>query len=408
MEGESKMSTSEQHVKERLDRWLAMLLEANGSDLHLKSNGNIRARVKGDIILLSDEIIDLKSMEELALLLTGDKYQSFNKTKEFDGAYSLNETYRFRINIYRHFAGLAIVFRSIPPTIQSIESLNLPNILRNFTNLRRGLILVTGSTGNGKSTTVASIVNEINENHQYHIITIEDPVEYAYTDKKSIVEQRELGTHTNSFDAALRSAVREDPDVIVVGEIRDFETADSILQAADAGYLVFSTLNTLDTLDTIERMISIFPTNKQNRVRMTLATTLEGVISQRLLKGVSGELLPAVEMMFKSPLSQELIRSGRESEIRDILDKEHTIYGSTSFNKALLDLTLSGKITEEQAYQYATNPASLKLMFSLSKENEPEPDLYSEVPTLKDEEKETEENTEADSAHFTGSRFNIR
>jgi twitching motility protein PilT len=182
MKGEGKMSISEQHVKKRLDTWLAMLLEANGSDLHLKSNGNIRARVKGDIVLLSDEIIDLKSMEELALLLTGDKYQSFNKTKEFDGAYSLNETYRFRINIYRHFAGLAIVFRSIPPTIQSIESLNLPNILRNFTNLRRGLILVTGSTGNGKSTTVASIVNEINENHQYHIITIEDPVEYAYTD----------------------------------------------------------------------------------------------------------------------------------------------------------------------------------------------------------------------------------
>ena len=400
------MSTSEQNIKERLDTWLARLLEAEGSDLHLKSNSNIRARIKGDILLLSDDIIDPESMEKLAILLTGDKYESFNKTKEYDGAYTLNETYRFRINIYKHLTGLAIVFRSIPPTIQTIESLNLPDTLHKFTKLRRGLILVTGSTGNGKSTTVASIIEEINTNHQYHIITIEDPVEYTYTDKKSIIEQRELGTHTNSFDAALRSAVREDPDIIVVGEIRDFETADSILQAADAGYLVFSTLNTLDTLDTIERMISIFPTNKQNRVRMTLANTLEGVISQRLVKGISGELLPAVEMMFKSPLSQELIRSGRESEIKDILDREHTMYGSMSFNKALLDLTLSGKITEEQAYQYATSPASLKLMFSLSKENEPESYSYSEVPTLKDEEKEKD--TKPDSSLFAGNRFNIR
>ncbi len=362
------MSLSDLNIQTRLDSWLTMLIEVNGSDLYIKSNSPIHARVKSDVVLLSKEIVNAESMEELAILLLGDAYENFNKTKEFDGAYALGEGYRFRTNIYLHLGGFAVTFRLIPPVIKSIESLNLPSALHKLAKLRRGLVLVTGSTGSGKSTTLASIIDEINANHQYHIITIEDPIEYTYKDKQSIIEQREIGTHTNSFAAALRAALRENPDIILVGEIRDIVTAESILQAADTGHLVFSTVHTLDVRETIDRMVAIFPSSEQNRIRVTLSNTLEAVISQRLIKSTSGEMIPAVEMMFKSPLVQELIRSKREHELLDAMEKERSSYDSISFDHALFELTLAGKITEEQAYRYASTPADLKLMFTLSSE----------------------------------------
>jgi twitching motility protein PilT len=326
-------------------------------------------------------------MVSLVKALTDDEFENFKVTKEYDGAYSLNKKYRFRVNIFMHLDGYAVAFRLIPPHIKTIEELNLPSALHKLTHLRRGLVLITGTTGSGKSTTLATIVEDINKTHHRHIITIEDPIEYVHNDSKSIVEQREVGTHTNSFADALRAAMREDPDIIVVGEIRDLATAESILRAVNTGHLVFSTVHTLDARETIDRLIAIFPTEEQNRVRATLSATLEAVLSQRLIKGIDGNMIPAMEMMFKSPQIQELIRNKRDSEIPDAIEKEGISFASITFNRALFDLTLAEKITEEQAYQYASSPADLKLMFTVSKEYEEKfhSDTMNEAPSLKEE-----------------------
>lgn len=376
-----------QNIEQKLDSWLNMLIDVGGADLHIKSNGQIRARLKSEIVLLSKEKIDTKTMESLVKLLTGSHYENFMENKEFDGAYGLNEKYRFRVNIFMHLGGYAIAFRLIPFCIKSIEELNLPKALHKLTHLRRGLVLVTGTTGSGKSTTLASIIEEINKTYNHHIITIEDPVEYVHHDAESIVEQRELGLHTQSFSRALRAAMREDPDIIVVGEIRDYATAESILQAVNTGHLVFSTVHTLDAKETVGRLIGMFPTDEQNRVRATLSATLEAVISQRLIKGISGDMVAAVEMMFKSPQIQELIRAKRDNEIPDAIEKEGISFDSINFNRALFNLTLAEKITEEQAYQYASSPADLKLMFTMSNEYEEKfhSDTMNETPLLKGE-----------------------
>lgn len=364
------MSLEKQSITTRLNTWLNMLIEAEGADLHIKSNSSIRARVKSDIVLLSNEVIKAKTIEEIVKLLTGTQYDDFLETKEFDGAYSLDKDNRFRVNIYMHLTGTAIVFRLIPNNIQTIEELNLPVALHKLTQLRRGLVLVTGTTGSGKSTTLASIIEEINRSRPHHIITIEDPIEYVHSDKMAIIEQRELKTHTESFSRALRAAMREDPDIIVVGEIRDLATAESILQAVNTGHLVFSTIHTLDARETVDRLIAMFPTQEQNRVRATLSATLEAVISQRLITGIDGNMVPALEMMFRSPLVQDLIRTKRDHEIPDAIEKEGTMFDSITFNRALFDLTLADKITEAQAYQYATSPSDLKVLFTMSQDYE--------------------------------------
>jgi len=375
------------NLEQKLNAWLTLLIEAEGADLHIKSDSQIRARVKSEIVLLSKERIDAKTIEALVKMLTGDSYDKFREEKEFDGAYALDQQYRFRVNIFMHLGGYALAFRLIPSYIRTIEELNLPTALHKLAHLRRGLVLITGTTGSGKSTTLASLIEEVNKTYSHHIITIEDPIEYVHADTKSIVEQRELGLHTNSFARALRAAMREDPDVIVVGEIRDLATAESILQAVNTGHLVFSTVHTLDARETVDRLIAIFPTEEQNRVRETLAGTLEAVISQRLIEGIGGQMLPAVEMMFKSPQIQELIRNKRDSEIPDAIEKEGISFDSITFNRALFNLALDEKITEEQAYQYASSPADLKLMFTISTEYEKKfkTNVIDDTPELKDE-----------------------
>ncbi len=362
------MSLIDSDAIQKLHTLLAKLIEKGGTDLHIKSGSDVRARIQGDIVLLSLETIEPETIQTLVKTLIGSDYEYFEKTKEFDSAYSLNEDHRFRVNIYMHLDGYALAFRLIPKEIKSVEALNLPSALHRLSRLQRGLVLITGTTGSGKSTTLASIIEEINTTYHKHIITIEDPIEYIHHDSKCIVEQRELGTHTNSFDSALRSVMREDPDVIVVGEMRDIATAESVLQAVNTGHLVFSTVHTLDAHETIDRLIAIFPVNEQNRIRATLASDLEAVISQRLIRGTSGKMIPAVEMMFKSPHIEELIRSKRDNEIPDAMSTEGTSFDSITFNQSLFDLALAGKITEEKAFEYATSISDLKLMFTTSSE----------------------------------------
>ncbi len=351
-----------------LRNYLTQLVENRGSDLHIKSNATVRARINEEITPLGDTVLSHESVENIARELAGKNFVNFMKEQELDTIYVLDNEHRFRVNLFVHLHGLAIVFRTIPKVIKSIEELNLPEVLHRLCHLQRGLVIVTGTTGSGKSTTLASIIEEINLNQRRHIITIEDPVEYVYSDKHCIIEQRGIGHHTQHFSAALRSALREDPDIIIVGELRDIETAESVLHAVNTGQLVFTTLHTLDARETIDRLVAIFPTREQNRIRMALAANLQAIVSQRLLKSLNDELLPAVEVMFMSPRIEHLIRSGADTDIPDAMIEEGNSYGSITFNQALFNLTLAGKISEETAFNYATSASDLKLLFTTSSE----------------------------------------
>jgi len=349
-----------------LEHYLNKLVEKEGSDLFIKSSAVVTSRIKGDLMPLSADMLSEHTVETIARHILGTQYETFEQQYEYDTMYVLNAQNRFRVNLFWHLDGIAMVFRLVPLEIKALEALNLPPQLHQLAKLERGLVLITGTTGSGKSTTLASIIEEINLNRRKHIITIEDPVEFVHMDKKSVIEQRNVGLHTKGFNQALRAAMRENPDIIVVGEMRDLETAENVLQAVNTGHLVFSTLHTLDAKETIDRLIAIFPPFEQERVRLNLASNLEAVISQRLIHDKEGALIPACEMMFRSPMIAHLIRTKRDFEIVDVMANEHDHFGSTTFNQALFGLCLNDVITEEVAYSQSGSPADLKLMFAES------------------------------------------
>lgn len=351
---------------EILNTFLTKLIEKEGTDLHVKSNSVIRARIKGTMLPLSIDKLDNRYVETIVEHLMGSKIDEFRKQYSYDTIYILDEKHRFRVNLYHQLKGLSIVFRAIPHQIRSFEELNLPSALSKISNLQRGLVLVTGTTGSGKSTTLASIIEDINRNSHRHIITIEDPIEYVYDDDKCVIEQRGIGQHAVDFSTALRSSMREDPDIIIVGEMRDLETARNVLQAVNTGHLVFTTLHTLDARETIDRLLAIFPREEQERVRMDLASNLEVVISQRMLRDIDEEMIPAVELMFKSPRTTYLISTSRDDELIDAMLHDQNSFGSMPFDTSLFHLALQGKISEDTAYLYATNAANLRLMFTTS------------------------------------------
>ncbi|WP_345975993.1 PilT/PilU family type 4a pilus ATPase [Sulfurimonas sp. HSL3-7] len=353
---------------EIFNRYLEKLIEKEGTDLHIKSNSVIRARIKGSIIPLGIESVSSDDVDRIVEYLLDKDMDKFKRDYAYDTIYILDEKHRFRVNLYYQLKGIAIVLRLIPHQIKSFEQLNLPSALSRISQLQRGLVLVTGTTGCGKSTTLASIVEDINRQSHRHVITIEDPIEYVYDDDKCVIEQRSIGQHAADFGTALRSALREDPDIIIVGELRDLETARNVLQAVNTGHLVFTTLHTLDAKETIDRLLAIFPKEEQERVRMDLAENLEVVISQRMLRDVKDNLIPAVELMFKSSRTQQLIASSREAELLDAMTTDHNSFGSIPMDNSLFYLTLEGKISEETAYINATHPTNLRLMFTTSVE----------------------------------------
>lgn len=345
----------------RVRAYLRRMKEAGGSDLHVKANSVIRARINGEITPLSGEILSKERALTFAKELLRSRFDEFVAHKEIDLVYVFDENTRYRVNMFFQMDGVSAVFRIIPVKILSLDDLKLPAIVRKFVDTERGIVLVTGVTGSGKSTTLAAIINEINWNKRRHIITIEDPIEFVHKDRKCIVNQRSVGQDTKSFGAALRAALREDPDIILVGEMRDTETVETALHAADSGHLVFSTLHTLDAKETINRIISIFPTEEQNRVRMTLAAVLQGVISQRLIPTTDGKRTAALEVLVKTPRIEQLIMEGRDSEIRDAIEEGKQIYGSQSFDQGILDLWKAKRISTKNAFDFATSPADLKL-----------------------------------------------
>ncbi len=344
--------------------YLKKMIEIGGSDLHIKANSVIRARINGNIVQFAGGIFSKADAMTFAKEILKGRFNEFVEKKEIDFVYPFNESNRFRVNIFFQMDGVSAVFRVIPVRIPTIEELHFPEIVRSFTQKERGLVLVTGVTGSGKSTTLASIIHEINMTRKKHIITIEDPIEFVHKDKGCIINQRSVGQDTLSFGNALRATLREDPDIILVGEMRDRETINLALHAADTGHLVFSTLHTIDAKETINRIIATFPTDEQNRIRLSVAGVLQGIISQRLIPTVDGGRRAAMEILVRTPTIEKLIMENRDYEIKDVIEhgKEH--YKSQSFDQSIFELYNEGIISKEQAKNYATSASDLELRIS--------------------------------------------
>ncbi len=338
-----------------LNKYLQTLIKYDGSDLHIKAGNGIKARVQGKLVTMESPFLKREDVVELLKEMLRSRFEELVQNKEIDFNYKLNEDYRFRGNAFFQIDGPSIVLRAIPNDIPTIEKLKLPKVVNKFSKIERGLVLVTGVTGSGKSTTLAAMINELNSNTSKHIITIEDPVEFVHKDKKCLVNQRSLGEDTKSFSRALRAALREDPDIILVGEMRDRETIEIALHAAETGHLVFSTLHTLDAKETINRIVGVFPIDEQNRIRMVLGSVLEGVISQRLVPTVEGKRTAAMEILIKTPRIKDLIFQKRDNELKDVLEEGKKTYGTQSFDQHLVDLVLEGRVDEKVALDYTTS-----------------------------------------------------
>ena len=345
-----------------LQQYLRVMMKNGGSDLHLKSSTQPRIRIHGVLKVLGKEILTATMMENLAKeILTPDQYKKLVEDRQLDFSYVIGKEGRFRANFFYQMNGLSSVMRIIPVEILPLEKLKLPPVVNEIAEIQRGMVLVTGVTGSGKSTTLAAIIDRINSTQHKHIITVEDPVEFVHPDKKCLINQRGVGEDTHSFADALKAALREDPDIILVGEMRDLETIEIALHAANTGHLVFSTLHTLDAKETIDRIISTFGVEEQSRIRLTLASVLEGVLSQRLIPTIDGGRVAGLEILKKTARVEQLIMEDRDNEIPDALAEGKEIYGTQTFDQSLIDHYYNGKISKEMALEYSTNPADMKL-----------------------------------------------
>ena len=373
-------------VREELNRYLYALIKNNGSDLHVKAGSGIRVRIHGVLHRVESPKLTREGVVNLLKELLRSRFNELVEKKEIDFSYKLDENYRFRVNAFFQVDGPSIVFRVIPLKIPTIDELKLPQVIKKFTEMERGLVLVTGVTGSGKSTTLAAIINEINEKKPKHIITIEDPVEFIHKEKKALINQRSLGEDTLSFSNALRAALREDPDIILVGEMRDKETMEIALHAAETGHLVFSTLHTLDAKETLNRIIGIFSPEEQPRIRLVLASVLEGIISQRLVPTVDKKRIAAMEIMLKTARIKELILQNRDQEIKDAIEEGKKIYGTQSFDQHLVDLVVEGHVSEDKAIEFATSKDDFILKLKKEKYSKGMEKTDPNVISLKDEE----------------------
>jgi len=354
-------------TREELNKYLYTLIKHGGSDLHIKAGSGVRIRINGVLHKVESPKLTRESVINLLKELLRKRFEEMIKNKEIDFSYKLDENYRFRANAFFQVDGPSVVFRVIPLKIPTLEELNFPKVIKKFTQIERGLVLVTGVTGSGKSTTLAALINEINETKPKHIITIEDPVEFIHKDKKALINQRSLGEDTLSFSSALRAALREDPDIILVGEMRDRETIEIALHAAETGHLVFSTLHTLDAKETINRIIGVFPPEEQPRIRLVLSSVLQGIISQRLVPTIDNKRAAAMEILVATPRIKDLILNNRDHEIKDALEEGKLIYGTQSFDQHLVDLVLNKVISEEVALENATSKDDLRLKLKEAK-----------------------------------------
>ncbi len=339
---------------------LQQAVDLQASDLHLIVGVPPTVRIDGVLKTLSDSGILTSEIiaEALKQVLTSEQFERLNVNKEIDFSLSFSDKARFRVNAYTQKGSFAAAFRKIPLEIPSLESLGLPKIANSFTNLRQGLVLVTGPTGHGKSTTLAAILNEINKNRSVHIVTIEDPIEFVFKPNKSIISQREMRSDTHSWQVALRSVLREDPDVVLVGEMRDFETIAAAMTIAETGHLVFATLHTNSAAQTIDRIVDVFPEDQQNQVRMQLSSVLESVFSQRLIGAVGGGRVVAHEVMLGTTAIKTAIREGKTHQIDSIIQTSFEA-GMVNLENSLAQLVREGKLTMDVALEWSIRPAEL-------------------------------------------------
>jgi len=340
-----------------LNGLLRHAVELGASDIHLKLGRPPILRRDGGLTTLGETPLDeatLDSYLETVGRRSPERLQRFREAGDLDIAYQDEDLPRFRVNAYRQRGATSFAFRVIPRTVPSLEQLGLPDVVRTIADEHRGLILVTGATGSGKTTTLAAMIDHMNKTRSQHIITIEDPIEILHPDQGCIVNQREIGLDTTDFGQALRRALRQDPDVILIGELRDAETAQTALQAAESGHLVLSTLHTIDAAETVSRMVEFFPPEKQEVIRSILAGVLRGVISQRLLPKPNGGRVAAIEAMVMNARIADLIREGRADEITDAV-AEGEYFGMQTFTQALIDLVLAGQVDGEVAANASTH-----------------------------------------------------
>jgi twitching motility protein PilT len=349
------------HVNELLK----IAVESGASDLHLKVGSYPMMRVRGSLTpAIEDRRLEDEDMLAVAnAVLTTPQRERFKEQHEIDLAYSVAGLGRFRCNAFHQRGTIGMIFRVIPITVASIDELALPVVLKKIAQEERGLVLVTGATGSGKSTSLAAMIDEINATRTAHIMTVEDPIEYLHRDNRSIINQREIGADTSSFAGALRSALRQDPDVILVGEMRDFETIETALLAAETGHLVFSTLHTLDATETINRIIAVYPPHQQKQVRVQLASVLKAVVSQRLVPRADGKgRAPAVEVLITTPFIRDAIMDKEKTHlVHGAIAQGTSQYGMQTFDQSLFKLVEQGLVAYEEALRWASNVDEFKL-----------------------------------------------
>jgi twitching motility protein PilT len=345
-----------------LNDLLVFMAQQKASDLHLKPMRPPLIRVNGKLIPVRSEPLKPADLERLLLpTLNRAQREKFDHQLSVDFGYGVPGVARFRANLYQQRGTVAAVFRRIPIQILDVDALELPTVIRDFTMLPDGLVLVTGPTGSGKSTTLAAMISEMSEREPVHIVTIEDPIEFLFTDKVAAISQREVGTDTPTFKEALRNAMRQDPDVIMVGEMRDVETIQTVLTAAETGHLVFSTLHTNNAAQTIDRIIDAFPADQHKQIRAQLALVLRGIISLKLIKTTEGRMTAAVEILKNSPRIAKLVEDGTTKDILEEMESSVGVYRMQSMNQSLIALLVYQKISYQDAMALSSDPDDLSL-----------------------------------------------
>jgi twitching motility protein PilT len=380
-----------------LNPLLRRAVELGASDIHLKVGLPPILRRDGALSpleewpILSDK--DMGSLIEVVGKRSPERLEAFKQTGDLDIAFQEGDLPRFRVNAFRQRGHISFAFRVIPKGIPSFETLALPPGIQRLADGHRGLVLVTGATGSGKTTTLAAMIDYINRTRQQHIVTIEDPIEIVHSDHMCIVNQREVGLDTPDFTGALRRALRQDPDVILIGELRDAETAQTALQAAESGHLVFSTLHTVDAAETIGRMVEFFPEGKQQMIRSIMAGVLRGIVSQRLIPRIDGGRIAAVEVMVTNTRIADLIRDNQPESITDAI-AEGSFFDMQSFSKALIDLVVAGKVDQEVAANAATNRHDFLVLLEHSLKQQKADVAATEKQTKADEKRDREREPE--------------
>ncbi|MCK5534515.1 PilT/PilU family type 4a pilus ATPase [bacterium] len=342
---------------------LQLMIKKGISDIHFKAGVSPLVRINGKLIATAFEGFTPKHIEEIAYKLMNPLHrQIFEREKELDFSHTISGVSRFRVNVYRQKGSIALTLRVIPLEMKKFEDLNLPmETLIKLCQEQRGLILITGVTGAGKTTTMNTMIDYINKNRACNIITVEDPIEFYHQDEKATISQREVGEDTNSFSSALRYILRQDPDVIVLGEMRDFETIRQGILAAETGHLVFSTIHTLDAVQTLDRIVSLYPSANATEARIQLANVLRGIVAQRLIPGIDGEsVVPATEILIGTSLIKKLILDAQNKDLYKVMEQGE-FYGMKTFDQAIYQLYMGKKISLENALEYATNPDNVML-----------------------------------------------